>query len=486
METVRRERTILVAEDEPEVRSYLEMALKCNGYAVALAGDGEEVIRQFEAGMGGISAVLLDLVMPRKDGLETLRYIRRYDRDVPVIIVSGVSSPLYVVEAMKSGATDFVSKPLDPDVLCTMLNRVLGDAERLPRPGPAAASGSMFFGSSVEMQALQQSIPLIGGSEVPVLIHGETGAGKEVLARELHAHSPRAEKPFMKLNCAALPSELVESELFGYERGAFTGAFQRKPGMFEMAEGGTLLLDEIGDMPFKLQAKLLQVLQDREFQRLGGKQTVRVNVRVMAATHRDLQNAIQEQTFREDLYYRLSIVNVRVPPLRERKQDIVPLMELLLKKHAQPDSLPPVVTPNLRQALLKHDWPGNVRELENVARRFLIFRDPDALARDVSTQSRRFAAPLAQSAQMPAAAGADEAVPVLEEVTRAKQKAETEAILSMLQFTCWNRKRAAALLKIEYKALLYKMKKLGISRASAELWDSVPGPKAKTYSAGSS
>ena len=208
-----------------------------------------------------------------------------------------------------------------------------------------------------------------------MLIQGETGVGKEVFARELHAHSPRAKRSFLKLNCAALPSELVESELFGYERGAFTGAFQRKPGMFEQADGGTIMLDEIGDMDFKLQAKLLQVLQDHEFQRVGGKGCIRVDVRVIAATHCDLEQAIAEDRFREDLFYRLNVVSVRVPPLRERREDILAMAEFLARKHAPPGAAPPPIPPSLQEMFLAYDWPGNIRELENVIRKFLIFRD---------------------------------------------------------------------------------------------------------------
>jgi transcriptional regulator with PAS, ATPase and Fis domain len=235
------------------------------------------------------------------------------------------------------------------------------------------------------MQELYAMAAQVGASEAPVLIQGETGSGKEVLARHIHAHSKRANRSFLKLNCAALPSELVESELFGYERGAFTGAFQRKPGMFEIADGGTLLLDEIGDMDFKLQAKLLQVLQDHEFQRLGGRETLRVDVRVIAATHKDLDKAMAANQFRQDLYYRLNVVALHVPPLRERKEDILGLAEVLMQKYASGDGPVPEIAPALRQALLLHDWPGNVRELEHVLERAAILAGEEAVltARDI-------------------------------------------------------------------------------------------------------
>ena len=355
MQTVNTGRTILLGEDELEVRSYLEMALKCHGYAIESAQDGEEVLSCLERDHGRISLVLLDIMMPRKDGLETLREIRRENHDLPIIMLSGASSPLKVVEAMKSGATDFIPKPVSHEDLCSAIEKALGNgalnghAARVVSDQPALKTNPEL--GAVRVKSVDPLIKQVGSSEVPVLIQGETGVGKEVIARQLCAQSPRANQVFLKLNCAALPSELVESELFGYERGAFTGAFQKKPGMFEMADGGTILLDEIGDMDFKLQAKLLQVLQDQEFQRLGGKETIHVDVRVIAATHCDLEKAIAEGRFREDLYYRLNVVTIRVPPLRERQDEVVPLAEFLLRKHARPGTAPLPITPALHQAL---------------------------------------------------------------------------------------------------------------------------------------
>jgi transcriptional regulator with GAF, ATPase, and Fis domain len=312
------------------------------------------------------------------------------------------------------------------------------------------------------MRELAGMLATVGWSEVPVLIQGETGCGKEVVARELHARSPRAHQPFLKLNCAALPSELVESELFGYERGAFTGAFQKKAGMFEMADGGTILLDEIGDMDVRLQAKLLQVLQDHEFHRLGGKVLIKVNVRLLAATHRDLERAIVTGSFREDLYYRLNVLSVSLPPLRERKEDVCPLAQYLLRKHCPAGATPPDLPLELQHALTGYRWPGNVRELENTMRRYLVLRDPGAIVRELYTKSAKGAqrCPALSAPEAPATVEAPE--PILEQVTRAKQQAEAEAILAALHSTRWNRKRAATLLKIDYKALLYRMRKLNV------------------------
>ena len=461
--------TILLGEDELEVRSYLEMALRCQGYSVEMAQDGEELLGCLRSNVGTISAVLLDLIMPRKDGFETLKEIRRIDKDLPVIVISGASSPLNVVEAMKNGATDFLGKPISPEDLRQALKSALEKRVDATSPAPPSpekpavmSSKQIFLGGSPQMRELQGLLRQIGWSEVPVLIQGETGVGKEVLARGLHAESPRANRPFLKLNCAALPSELVESELFGYERGAFTGAFQRKPGMFELADGGTLLLDEIGDMDFKLQAKLLQVLQDQEFQRLGGKDTVHVDVRVLAATHQDLEKAITDRHFREDLYYRLNVINLRIPALRERKEDVIAFTEFLLKKHTPKGVAVPVITDSLKQALLLHHWPGNIRELENLVRKFVVLRDPELIAAELNAKATR--KPLLSNQDLPPLPDeptGNEAT-ILEQVSKAKHKAEATAIMAALNSTRWNRKQAAALLKIDYKALLYKMKKLSI------------------------
>lgn len=478
MRTEASDRIILVVEDEPEVRSYLEMALSCEGYGVETAEDGEEGLNFLQLGVP-VCAVLLDVMIPKIDGLRVLREFRSTGRNLPVIMISGTVSSGLIVEAMRSGANDFLGKPISHEALYRSLANILGAPPvEVAKPSEPLPSTALFFGSSPSLRSLQNMAMLVAKSDTPVLIQGETGAGKEVLARYLHSMSRRANRPFIKLNCAALPSELVESELFGYERGAFTGAYQRKPGMFEIADNGTLLLDEIGDMDFRLQAKLLQVLQDHEFQRLGGKETVRVDVRVIAATHNDLEKSIAAGTFRQDLYYRLNVVSLFMPPLRELRDDIVPLAEFLLKKHWTDGASIPEITPTLKHALLRHDWPGNVRELENVARKLTVLQDPDVIARDLLSRATRktlmgvSADRTSATADPPLAPGA----PILEQVTRAKHQAETEAILAALNTTRWNRKKAAALLKIDYKALLYKMKRLSIdggSRSGYELVRSV-------------
>jgi two-component system, NtrC family, response regulator AtoC len=477
-------KTILIGEDDMEVRAYLKMALKCLGYSVELAQDGDEVLSTLQSSRPEISAVLLDLTMPNRDGIDTLCEIRKMSPELPVIVVSGDTSTLSIVTAMKAGATNFLPKPVIHEQLRDSLERAL----ELPnRPAPVQRTGvpaakNAFVSRNAQMKEIQALVAQIGWSEAPILVQGETGSGKEVIARELHVQSPRGNKPFLKLNCAALPSELVESELFGYERGAFTGAFQKKSGMFELANGGTILLDEIGDMDVRLQAKLLQVLQDQEFQRIGGKETIKVDVRIMAATHRDLEKAIADRTFREDLYYRLNVINIILPPLRERGEDIIPMSEFLMKRHAASGAPLPAVTPELRHAMTAYRWPGNVRELENFMRKLLILRDPEMLARELHAKVSGkapaapqlvAASPVVLEMPAPAATAAAPAATILEQVTKAKLQAESDAILAALNSTRWNRKRAATLLNIDYKALLYKMKKLGI--------DDVPAPFVPAY-----
>lgn len=317
------------------------------------------------------------------------------------------------------------------------------------------------------MHLIRESLARIAESDVPVLLQGESGVGKEVLARQLHARSHRAEKAFLKINCAALPAELLESELFGYERGAFTGAFRATPGKFELADGGTVLLDEIGDMDVRLQAKLLHVLQDSEYQRLGGGRMVRVNVRIMAATHCNLEEAVESGQFRQDLFYRLNVICVRIPPLRERREEIPALVRHFLLKHTCPGTATPEIPARMMRAFLQYEWPGNIRELENAIQRLLVLKDAEAVAEEYEHAQRRMAT--GRPTALRAVAGGDGhgevAVPyehgsAFAEAERAKWGMEAVAIEDALRATAGNRKRAAALLGVKYKALLYRMKKL--------------------------
>jgi two-component system response regulator AtoC len=498
---------ILIVEDEPEVRDYLSIALKRHGYTTEVADDGDEAIDVLTRSGSDVSLMLLDIIMPRKDGLDTLREVRQINPLLPIVMLSGSCSTPHVIQAMKSGANDFLQKPISFEDLGKSIQKALLSKSDTPYRGALvqAPHSEEAFVSNWN-QKIEKFLSHIGESDVPVLLRGETGVGKEVLARQLHARSRRREKPFLKVNCAALPSELVESELFGYERGAFTGAFKASEGRFKQAHGGTIFLDEIGDMDVKLQAKLLQVLQDQEFLRLGAKDATKVDVRVMAATHCNLEDSISDGRFREDLYYRLNVINIEIPALRQRKDEILGLARHLLHKHADESTEIPEISPVLKQKLLAHDWPGNIRELENVMRKLLVIRDSDMVCeelqrtrRKVSFGSPALPAPVPEPnaamgvptfwepdaaavangrrqtervdampaatqepASMAVAAGAESA-PMLERVDQAKKSAEASVILSALTKTRWNRRQAADLLQVDYKALLYKMKKLQIN-----------------------
>jgi two-component system response regulator AtoC len=456
-------RRILVGEDDLEVLGYFEVALKTVGYLVEAAHDGAEVLSCLRSSRLPIDAILLDIVMPNRDGLATLLEIRDFDPGMPVIAVSGAASPQSIVIAMKNGATDFLCKPVDHQHLYRVLSSAIETRELSSRPSRSPKpTDSSFIGASPPMRDIRRRLGQIGWSDVPVLIQGETGTGKEVLARELHAQSPRADNPFLKLNCAALPSELIESELFGHERGAFTGAIQKKPGMFETADSGTILLDEIGDMDLRLQAKLLHVLQDQEFRRIGGRETIKVDVRVIAATHRDLEKAILDRAFREDLYYRLCVISLNVPPLRDRNDDVIPLAEFFIQKYATKGMPCPRLTADLKDALIAYRWPGNVRELENYIRRLTVLRDGELIARELYVKiNRKSHIPISPEGFEGAHTVAVADSP-LEHVGKAKEQGERAAILEALNSTRWNRRQAAAVLKIEYKALLYRMKRLGL------------------------
>ena len=463
---------ILLGEAEPDLRQFLEMIVRCDGHSAELAQDGEEVLRYVRSGQA-LSVVVLDLVLPRMDGIETLREIRSLHPNLPVIVISSAFSEV-AAELIADDATQMLSQPFSPDDLRKAIRLAFERSVEAHRsPGASMPSGrDVFLGTSLQMKQLQTTVRRVGASDAPVLIQGETGVGKEVVARQLHAFSSRASKPLLKLNCAALPSELVESELFGYERGAFTGAFQKKVGMFELADGGTILLDEIGDMEFKLQAKLLQVLQDLRFQRLGGRESIYVDVRVLAATHNNLEEAIAGGRFREDLYYRLNVINLYVPPLRERREEILPLVSLFVQKYGGKSEPSPRMTPALEQALVEHNWPGNIRELENIVRAWIVLGDAEAIARKLRVRTRATPAtasgsPAAHSVSLPAPAPVtvnpqpprELRLKTLDQVSQAKQKAEAEAILAALNSTQWNRRQAAELLRIDYKAFLYKLKK---------------------------
>jgi two-component system response regulator AtoC len=474
--------TILVVDDEDESRAFLISFLEALGYAVEWVSGGTAALERLSRGPQP-HAVLLDVVMADMDGIETLRRYRATGGTCPAVIVSALDQPDTIVQAMRLGAADYVTKPFNAEELKEILDRVTS-AERptvrtdpneapVEQPGRAQPGRTepRTLGDSPAMQHIDELITRIADSDVPVLITGESGVGKDVVAREIHARSARNGKVFVKINCAALPSELLESELFGHEKGSFTGANRTKPGQFELADGGTLFLDEIGEMPPPLQAKLLQALQDGEFYRVGGQRKIRVDVRVIVATNRNLEKAMQEGTFREDLYYRLNVVHLHIPPLRDRPQDIPRLLHHFVEKYGRRYGWTAEnLSPEIVTRFLAYDWPGNIRELENLVRRLMVLRDPAFVLAELRSRVKAEPAPAvpAPTAGAPTPAEETEYRADLKAIARkAAHAAEREAILTMLAHTAGNKREAAERLGISYKAILYKIREYGIGRPRA-------------------
>jgi two-component system response regulator AtoC len=370
---------VLVVEDDEPAGELVKAILQTQGHRAELVTSGRAALARL-ASSPLPDVVLLDVMMPEISGIETLRRYRQAGGAVPVIMISGLDEPQTVVHAMRHGANDYVTKPINAEELFETIERVI---EKNPVRAttstsviPQAAAPARTLGASAAMRRVDALLDRVADADVPILITGESGVGKDVVARELHARSSRRDRVFVKINCAALPESLLESELFGYERGAFTGAQRAKPGQFELADHGTLFLDEIGEMPAPLQAKLLQALQDGEFYRVGGQKKVKVDVRVIVATNVNLERAILEGRFREDLYYRLNVVQVRIPPLRERREDIPLLLSTFIERYGRRYGRTAADVPQeVLQRFLAYDWPGNVRELENLVRRLMVLRD---------------------------------------------------------------------------------------------------------------
>src|SRR5262244_1267572 len=363
---------ILVVDDEEKLRRVIELHLLSAGFDVDKTRSAEEAIRLVDRA----DMVITDLKLPAMDGIELLKLIRRQNAVVPVIIMTAYGSVETAVEAMKAGATDFLLKPFSLDQLMQVVQkalevRALRDENRQLR----AELGRRYefdniIGRSEPMQEIFATIERVAPTRATVLLTGESGVGKDLIARAVHFHSPRRDRPLVKINCTAIPENLMESELFGYEKGAFTGAQTSKPGKFEQADTGTVFLDEIGDVPAPIQVKLLRVLQEREFERLGGTKTLKVDVRLIAATNRDLRAALEDGTFREDLYYRLNVVPIDIPPLREHKEDISELVEHFFARFARDNGKEfSKITPAALKVLTEYHWPGNVRQLENIIER---------------------------------------------------------------------------------------------------------------------
>jgi len=447
---------------EPKILSYLRIMLEVQSYAVETATSGHDALLRFQSGYRP-DLVLLDVNMPGMDGLETLAKLRTVDSAVKIVMLSCVTEPESVVRAMKLGAHDYVAKTGSGERLDAVLARVLNppvlevtEESGQTEPEVMSLTDDLFFVCACPaMRKIKHQAAVIADSEIPVLLLGESGTGKEVIATLIHKLSPRVNKPFLKVNCAAVPGDLLESELFGYEAGAFTGATKSKPGKFELCNGGTILLDEIGEMPPALQAKLLHVLQDREFSRLGGRTTTKVDVRVLSATNINIQEAIATKRLRPDLYYRLNGLSLRLPPLRQRREEIPILLNQFIARMSAELARPvPAFTPRLIEACLGYSWPGNLREFQHFVRRYLILGDEELALAEING-----------TADSPEFASVSKGLKSI--VRSVKADAEAVAIAEALRQTNWKRKEAAALLKISYKALLYKMKQFDIHPPAA-------------------
>ena len=456
---------ILLVDDEPSVLRYTKTLLEIENYHVETAGSGEEALQRMTRGPAP-SLIVLDMVMPGMDGLQTLENCKKLHPEQKVVMISCVNDTNRVVQAIKLGASDYVTKPFLSQQFQGAIRKALNPAAFNATPADAPVKGAelvddlnddlFFLAASPAMKQIRAQAALIAKVNVPVLLLGESGVGKEILARLIHKMSIRAHRPMAKVNCAALPAELLESELFGYEAGAFTGANKSKPGKFEMAHKGTILLDEIGEMSAPLQAKLLHVLQDGTFSRLGGRANVTVDARVLAATNIDVKKAIAERRLREDLYYRLNAFTVTVPPLRERREEIPILLRYYMNNLARQfgkNALP--ISDKLVQECMRYAWPGNLRELGNLVKRYLVLEDENQVLDELQMKSKD------GGVEDGASSSGHGGLKAL--VRSLKDDAEAREIQRALDDSNWNRKVAAADLDISYKALLYKIKQHGLS-----------------------
>jgi two-component system nitrogen regulation response regulator GlnG len=470
---------ILVADDEESMRSVLSKALRKKGFTVDLARDGDEALRLIRS--ESYDLAILDIKMPGISGLDLLDKVREFKSDLLVVIMTAEAGMKNAVEAMKRGAYDYLTKPFDLDMMDAIVEKA-NRAQEMTMQVSALKDelkdhyllDKGIIGNSIPMRDVYKTIGKVAPSDMTVLIQGESGTGKELIAKAIHCNSKRLVKPFIAMNCAAIPKELLETELFGHEKGSFTGASERKLGKFEQANGGTVFLDEIGDMPLDLQAKILRVLQERELTRTGGSQNITVDVRIVAATNQDLQQLVQQRLFREDLYYRLNVVPINLLPLRERREDILLLVDHFLQRTCIELDVPlKIIDQPVRDRLEANSWPGNVRELENVIKRAVILSsDPLLTVEDF---------PVLTAASGNAAGSSDDVsleflvdrklrssfvnVEKLDSgdlYTMVIEQVERPLIAFLLEKTRWNQVRAASILGINRNTLRKKISDLGI------------------------
>ena len=480
----------LIIDDDADMGRFLSSYLARRGFDVSNAATGEEAIRMFR--VYDPVLVLLDLSGPGMSALDTLERIKQIKPEAGVVMLSAQHDPELIFRASKLGADDYLSKPFEPKGLDLRINKILEkqrlstEVTQLRDQVRRNSDFAGLFGTSPRMEEVKHTIEQVADTTATVLIRGESGTGKEVVARMIYAQSGRGEKPFVKVNCAAIPHELLESELFGYEPGAFTGANRQKLGKFDLANAGTIFLDEVSEMHPALQAKLLHVLQGGEFSRLGGKRDISVDVRVLAATNKPLERAVEEGLFREDLFYRLNVITIHIPPLRERREEILVFLEYFLRKYSEFYGKHPAPFGDYAIGrLVEYNWPGNIRELENLVKRYVIVGNEAQIIRELSTpkpimSSTTGSSPLwglkeskSNGDQPEGGAPGAAAIPInasrtnvaeadapslLDIGRRAAMSAEREAIERVLTQTRWNRRQAAKILKISYKALLNKLK----------------------------
>jgi DNA-binding NtrC family response regulator len=445
--------TVLVVEDEEKLRRTIELQLKAGGFEVEQAATAEEALKRSDRA----DLILTDLKLPGMDGLELLATLRRQNLLTPVVVMTAFGTIEAAVEAMKAGAVDFLPKPFSLDHLTAVVNKALelralrDENQKLREELEYRFQFDNLVGRSASMREIFATVSRVAPTRATVLLCGESGVGKDLIARAIHQHSPRAGRPFVKINCTSIPENLMESELFGYEKGAFTGANTSKPGKFEQADTGTVFLDEIGDVPPAIQVKLLRVLQDREFERLGSNRTLHTDVRVLAATNVDLREALEHGAFREDLYYRLNVLPINIPPLRERKEDIPFLAEHFVRKLGK-DLASPVtgISEGAIQKLMEYYWPGNVRELENVVERSIVLASGPVLeAGDIRLDTTPRARPTAAGEHfVPDGMTLDEY--------------ERSIIREALKRANGNKSQAARMLGLTRNALRYRLTQMGM------------------------
>ncbi len=458
--------TVLLVDDEVNVRKVLAAMLQQEGHETVLASNGHQAL--IRLAQGDIDVLITDLRMPGMSGLDLLREVHEKDPELPVIVITAHGSVETAVVALKNGAFDYITKPFEKHDLATAVRKAAGVRQAEDAQAPIGnKTNRRLVGNSDAIRHLHDVLDRVANTPSTVLISGESGTGKELVATALHYGSNRCNKAFIKVNCAAIPKDLLESEFFGHEEGAFTGAINSKPGRFELADGGTLFLDEIGEIPLSTQVKLLRALQESEFERVGGIKTIHVDIRVVAATNRNLIAEVAKGNFREDLFYRLNVVPIHLPPLRERREDIAELAQLFVDKYnARLNRSIRGIDAKALVKLSDYSWPGNIRELENVIERTLLFTDGDMITQD--NLPAEIAMPQSEPSCILGTRKSETSTPMRDIVRAATEELEKDLIVRALEQTSGNVTRASHLLQISRKGLQNKMKELGLREPDPE------------------